>query len=197
VQCKFTRKADKTVTLASLSDELDNARSSAKQGLADSYLLFTNSTLTGTTPPALTARTFVDMGWGVCLCIGASLGIGYAMQLQSIGPGLGFLVAGAGWEIGQTKTECTSQTRERGRRMIHRQQRPLQSRRLDRTGRDHRANGLQCCWLGRDLLPVENAQKPAARGGERGFKRGSPRLGGVGALMQPLDSGPMRSVARR
>jgi hypothetical protein len=60
VQCKFTRKADKTVTLASLSDALDNARSSAKQGLADSYLLFTNSTLTGTTPLALTARTFVD-----------------------------------------------------------------------------------------------------------------------------------------
>lgn len=46
--------------------------------------------------PALTARTFVDMGWGVCLCIGASLGIGYAMLLQPIASGLSFLVAGAG-----------------------------------------------------------------------------------------------------
>jgi hypothetical protein len=46
--------------------------------------------------PALTARTFVDMGWGVCLCIGASLGIGYAMLLQPIAAGLSFLLAGAG-----------------------------------------------------------------------------------------------------
>lgn len=48
VQCKFTSKADKTITLADLSDELAKARRLAEKGLADNYLLFTNSNLTGT-----------------------------------------------------------------------------------------------------------------------------------------------------
>lgn len=47
VQCKFTSKADKTITLADLSDELAKARRLAANGLADNYLLFTNSNLTG------------------------------------------------------------------------------------------------------------------------------------------------------
>ncbi|MBX3738902.1 MAG: hypothetical protein KF715_19575 [Candidatus Didemnitutus sp.] len=47
VQCKFTSKADKVLTLSDLSDELEKAERLAKRGLAGNYLLFTNSSLTG------------------------------------------------------------------------------------------------------------------------------------------------------
>lgn len=47
VQCKFTSKAEKTITLADLSDELHKAGRLTAQGLADNYILFTNSILTG------------------------------------------------------------------------------------------------------------------------------------------------------
>jgi len=48
-QCKFTAKADKTIHLADLKDELAKARRLSLRGLADNYILFTNARLTGTT----------------------------------------------------------------------------------------------------------------------------------------------------
>ncbi len=46
-QCKFTAKSNKTLQLAELADELAKARRLADRGLADNYILFTNSRLTG------------------------------------------------------------------------------------------------------------------------------------------------------
>lgn len=51
-QCKFTSKADKTLQLSDLSDELANARRLASRGLADNYILFTNARVTGATAEA-------------------------------------------------------------------------------------------------------------------------------------------------
>ena len=48
-QCKFTAKADKSIQLSDLKDELTKARRLASRGLADNYILFTNARLTGTT----------------------------------------------------------------------------------------------------------------------------------------------------
>jgi hypothetical protein len=47
VQCKFTGKQDKTITLLDLKDELAKAERLASRGLADNYILFTNARLTG------------------------------------------------------------------------------------------------------------------------------------------------------
>jgi energy-coupling factor transporter ATP-binding protein EcfA2 len=47
VQCKFTGKQDKTITLLDLKDELTKAERLASRGLADNYILFTNARLTG------------------------------------------------------------------------------------------------------------------------------------------------------
>lgn len=46
-QCKFTAKADKTLQLSDLKDELSKAQRLASHGLADNYFLFTNARLTG------------------------------------------------------------------------------------------------------------------------------------------------------
>src|SRR2546426_10178643 len=46
-QCKFTSKADKTLRLSDLSDELAKANRLASRGLAENYILFTNARLTG------------------------------------------------------------------------------------------------------------------------------------------------------
>ena len=48
-QCKFTAKSDKTLKLSDLKDELAKARQLSLCGLADNYILFTNTRLTGTT----------------------------------------------------------------------------------------------------------------------------------------------------
>ena len=55
IQCKFTAKADKTLQIAELSDELEKARRLAARGLADNYILFTNSRLTGSTDEKIRA----------------------------------------------------------------------------------------------------------------------------------------------
>ncbi|MGZ4976088.1 MAG: nSTAND3 domain-containing NTPase [Methylobacter sp.] len=47
VQCKFTSKRDKSLTLPDLKDELVKAERLASRGLADVYILFTNARLTG------------------------------------------------------------------------------------------------------------------------------------------------------
>lgn len=54
-QCKFTAKANKTLQLAELSDELEKARRLAARGLADNYFLFTNSRLTGSSDEQIKA----------------------------------------------------------------------------------------------------------------------------------------------
>lgn len=55
-QCKFTSKADKTVQLSDLSDELSKARRLASRGLAENYILFTNARLTGATEASIKAK---------------------------------------------------------------------------------------------------------------------------------------------
>jgi hypothetical protein len=54
-QCKFTAKANKTLQLAELGDELEKARRLATRGLADNYFLFTNSRLTGSSDEKIKA----------------------------------------------------------------------------------------------------------------------------------------------
>src|SRR5712691_5990157 len=47
IQCKFTSKAHSTLTVSMLKEELPKARTLAKAGLADDYILLTNHTVTG------------------------------------------------------------------------------------------------------------------------------------------------------
>jgi conflict system STAND superfamily ATPase len=47
VQCKFTAKADKSIKLADVSDELIKATQLAASGVATNYILMTNARLTG------------------------------------------------------------------------------------------------------------------------------------------------------
>jgi hypothetical protein len=47
VQCKFTHKQEKILTILDLKDELAKAERLASRGLADNYILFTNYRLTG------------------------------------------------------------------------------------------------------------------------------------------------------
>ena len=54
-QCKFTAKADRTLQLSDLKDELAKAQRLASHGLADNYILFTNARLTGTTEEEIRA----------------------------------------------------------------------------------------------------------------------------------------------
>lgn len=54
-QCKFTAKADKTLQLSDLKDELAKAQRLASRGLADNYILFTNARLTGATEEKIRA----------------------------------------------------------------------------------------------------------------------------------------------
>lgn len=46
-QCKFTAKADKSLQLSDLKDEISKVQRLASRGLADNYFLFTNARLTG------------------------------------------------------------------------------------------------------------------------------------------------------
>jgi hypothetical protein len=48
VQCKFTSKREKFLTLNALEDELEKARGLAARGVAENYLLMTNHHLSGT-----------------------------------------------------------------------------------------------------------------------------------------------------
>lgn len=47
IQCKFSAKANKTLQISDLSDELQKAQRLAAKGIADNYIIFTNSRLTG------------------------------------------------------------------------------------------------------------------------------------------------------
>ncbi|MFC1626210.1 hypothetical protein ACFL19_00760 [Pseudomonadota bacterium] len=48
-QCKFTAKANKCLQVSDLKDEFAKAKRLAAKGLADTYILFTNARLTGST----------------------------------------------------------------------------------------------------------------------------------------------------
>jgi hypothetical protein len=47
VQCKFSQKPSRSLTLAALADEQKKAARLASRGLADNYFLFTNMQLIG------------------------------------------------------------------------------------------------------------------------------------------------------
>jgi hypothetical protein len=47
MQCKFSQKANRTLKLSDLADEVPKAERLAGKGLADNYFLFTNMTVTG------------------------------------------------------------------------------------------------------------------------------------------------------
>jgi len=65
IQCKFTSKADKNLTLSSLADELPKAKRLAQLGLAKSYVILTNYGVTGESELAI-KKAFVDAGVGSC-----------------------------------------------------------------------------------------------------------------------------------
>lgn len=56
VQCKFTSKRDKLLTIGDLDDELSKAARLAKKGIAQNYLLFTNAGVSGKLAEELEAR---------------------------------------------------------------------------------------------------------------------------------------------
>ena len=47
MQCKFSQKANRTLKLSDLADEVSKAERLAKRGLADNYFVFTNMAVTG------------------------------------------------------------------------------------------------------------------------------------------------------
>jgi hypothetical protein len=55
VQCKFSQKPGRSVSVASVAEELDKAERLASRGFADNYFLFTNRQLTGTSDEAIRA----------------------------------------------------------------------------------------------------------------------------------------------
>jgi hypothetical protein len=60
VQCKFTAKADRQLSLTDLSAELENAARLAEKGLARNYFLLTNARLTGVAEEKI-RRAFLDL----------------------------------------------------------------------------------------------------------------------------------------
>jgi hypothetical protein len=70
VQCKFSQKPDRMLTLAALADEKDKAARLASRGLADNYFLFTNMQLTGTTDEQIRAAFEAIHGLNHCRVYG-------------------------------------------------------------------------------------------------------------------------------
>jgi hypothetical protein len=66
IQCKFSQKPGRSVTVALVAEELDKAARLASRGLADNYFLFTNMQLTGTADEAI--RTAFEAIPGVKRC---------------------------------------------------------------------------------------------------------------------------------
>ena len=60
VQCKFTAKQDKQLTLGDLTEEFAKAKRLAARGLACNYILMTNARITGTTDERL-RQTFLNI----------------------------------------------------------------------------------------------------------------------------------------
>lgn len=53
VQCKFTVKADSTLSLSNISDELAKIKNLTDQGICDNYILMTNARVTGTSEASI------------------------------------------------------------------------------------------------------------------------------------------------
>jgi hypothetical protein len=65
IQCKFTSKNDKTLTLSMLDDELPKVRRLARKKLADDYIIITNCTVTGASELKI-REAFEQAGAGRC-----------------------------------------------------------------------------------------------------------------------------------
>lgn len=65
IQCKFTSKQDKNLTLSLLSDELPKAERLAKLNLADDYIILTNHPITGESELKI-KEAFQSAGVGRC-----------------------------------------------------------------------------------------------------------------------------------
>jgi hypothetical protein len=61
IQCKFTGKADKNLSLADIKDEVEKARKLVESDRCDSYILMTNPGLSGSIAEAVEAL-FTDAG---------------------------------------------------------------------------------------------------------------------------------------
>ena len=61
IQCKFTAKADGRVTPSGLSEEAEKAKALVQQGICDTYILMTNSSITGTSNRKI-RKMFEDVG---------------------------------------------------------------------------------------------------------------------------------------
>jgi hypothetical protein len=70
VQCKFSQKPGRSVSVASVAEELDKAARLASRGLADNYFLFTNMQLTGTADEAIRAAFEAIPGLKQCRVYG-------------------------------------------------------------------------------------------------------------------------------
>jgi hypothetical protein len=65
IQCKFTSKKDRNLTLSMLSDELPKAKRLAKNGLASDYIILTNHPVTGKSELKI-RMAFQNVGVGRC-----------------------------------------------------------------------------------------------------------------------------------
>jgi len=65
IQCKFTSKKDKNLTLSMLNDELSKVKHLVKNGLADDYIILTNHPITGASELKI-KNAFQNIGVGRC-----------------------------------------------------------------------------------------------------------------------------------
>ena len=65
IQCKFTSKKDKNLTLSLLTDELEKVRQLAELNLADDYIILTNHPITGASEIKI-KEAFQSSGVGRC-----------------------------------------------------------------------------------------------------------------------------------
>jgi hypothetical protein len=70
VQCKFSQRPGRTLTLPALKDELEKVARLAARGLADNYFLFTNMQLTGTNDETIRAALEALPGLKQCRIYG-------------------------------------------------------------------------------------------------------------------------------
>jgi hypothetical protein len=70
IQCKFTGKADKSLKLSDVADEVEKAKKLVKKKLCDSYLLLTNFNISGVLHEEL-SETFCAVGVRQFRCFGA------------------------------------------------------------------------------------------------------------------------------
>ena len=69
IQCKFTSKSEKNLTISKLSDELTKVKSLAAKGLATDYIILTNYKVSGATENKI-KTAFESVGVGRCRVFG-------------------------------------------------------------------------------------------------------------------------------